>query len=71
MGQHSLMLLEQSELMFSLVSACYPTILPQAYGTAWRKVDGMLVPFARRGVFCTVSAYYTEELERNDTLEDI
>jgi len=58
-------------LMFPLVSACYPTILPQAYGNVWGKVDGMLVPFARRRIFCTVSAYYAEELERNDTLEDV
>ena len=71
MGQHSFTLLEQSELTFLLVIPRYPIILPQAYGTVWGKVHGMLVPFAWRGVFCKIPACYIEELGRNGTLEDL
>ena len=71
MGQHSFTLLERPELTFSLVATCHPTVLPQGYGTVWGRIDGMLVSFARRGVFHTVSACYTEELGRNGAMEGL
>lgn len=60
----------QSELTILVVPACYPTILPQAYGTGWGNIDGMLVPSARRCVLCTISTCYAGGIGSNDTLED-
>lgn len=71
MGEHSFTLLEQSGLTFYSVVPRYPTILPQAYGTVWGRVDGVLVPFAWRGVFRTISARYANELGRKGALEDL